>query len=288
MLATYHFMNEGLEALTGRRIGFDPIHYIREYIEGEYEDEDHPLRTMGANMAGNVVSNLPFGSYGAAALQLTTGDSNFTSKLFGEEDPSRFGVGGVLLDTVGEPVGQAVSGQNINLLKPILSMTAPYGGRQIERSVRGLQDMGKIPKVNVNLEDGVSVENRDFPASYTNKGNLRFPIEDTAGNLVKSLAFGSFATPEGKDYLARGYKPLSDKQTTTVEEAYRNSYIANNLPIEATVAALHRKGEADKDGDGNGGVKDSELSAYVSKIAKEYGLSAEQQRLLWRIVSGKA
>ncbi|MDR1247141.1 MAG: hypothetical protein LBK57_08960 [Clostridiales Family XIII bacterium] len=99
MLGTYHIMNEGLEALTGRRIGFDPIYYLREYMEGEYDDEDHPLRTMGANMLGNVASNVPFGSYFATAAQGVMGLTDLdTRKVFGEEDPSRFGTGGALLE----------------------------------------------------------------------------------------------------------------------------------------------------------------------------------------------
>jgi hypothetical protein len=190
---------------------------------------------------------------------------------------------------IAEPLGQAATGKNVNLLKPLLTYGVPYGGRQIEKTIRGLQDMDVLPRVNVSTENGVSVKNQPLPASYTSGGNIRFPIEPTAANYARTLAFGPFSTPEGKAYLKNGAKPLSAEQTAKVEDAYGGAYGAYympGVPPAAAVGAFQNLRNADTDG--SGGRSKAEVEAYVRKIAAEYGLSGEQTKALLNLINRKS
>jgi hypothetical protein len=290
MIGTYHLMNEGLYAITGRRIGFDPIHYIREYIDAD--EEDRSLGRTAANIFGNVVSNMPYGSYLATGLQGLGGMTDYdTEKIFGTEDPSRYGVGGAALETIAEPVGQYIAGQNVNFLKPAAVIGLPYGGRQIEKAVRGLQDMDVLPRLNFQRQDGgpwpgmPNVKNQPFPASYSARGALRFPIERTAGNMAKAAMFGPFATPEGKSYLESGYKPLSAEQTTKIEEAYGREAVRDKIPPAAVFGVVRNRELADINK--SNGISDKELKAYAVKVAAEYGLPSSYGDVIFRIIKGE-
>jgi hypothetical protein len=287
MMTVYHLMNEALYATVGRRIGFDPLYYISEALKGKYGGEP---RKLGADIIGNFVSNLPHGSYVATAAKGAMGLSDYdASKLFGTEDPSRYGIGGAMLEMIGEPIGQAATGKNINLLKPALTYAMP-GGRQIEKTIRGLQDMAVLPDVNIQNAwngDGEPVASRrSFPSSYSAGGNLRFAPEDTTGNLMKSALFGSFSTPEGRAYLESGAKPLSEGRTSKVEDAYRQAYAMSGVPPSMAVEAFRNLGSADTDG--SGGATKEEIKAYVRKFAAEHGLTDTQRNAIFKLLTQKS
>jgi hypothetical protein len=54
----------------------------------------------------------------------------------------------------------------------------------------------------------------DLPiaGSYTDSGNLRFPVEDTLQNRVQAGVFGQWASDEARDYFDNERKPLDQKQ----------------------------------------------------------------------------
>jgi hypothetical protein len=47
-------------------------------------------------------------------------------------------------------------------------------------------------------------------------GVMRFPIEQSSSNLLRSILFGQYATPEARKYFDTNTKPLSEKQSKTV------------------------------------------------------------------------
>jgi hypothetical protein len=54
----------------------------------------------------------------------------------------------------------------------------------------------------------------DLPiaGSYTDSGNLRFPVEDTLQNRVQAGLFGQWASENARDYFENERKPLEEKQ----------------------------------------------------------------------------
>ena len=62
---------------------------------------------------------------------------------------------------------------------------------------------------------GLSVFDDDLPiaGSYTDSGNLRFPVEDTLGNRVQAGIFGQWSSQNARDYFDNERTPLNKKQT---------------------------------------------------------------------------
>lgn len=61
---------------------------------------------------------------------------------------------------------------------------------------------------------GLSMFDDDLPiaGSYTDSGNLRFPIEDTTENRIKAGLFGQWASENARDYFDNERTPLKEKQ----------------------------------------------------------------------------
>lgn len=72
---------------------------------------------------------------------------------------------------------------------------------------------------------GLSMFDEDHPVagSYTDSGNLRFPVEDTLGNRVQAGLFGQWSSENARDYFDNERKPLEEKQ---IQE-----YIDVDIPI---------------------------------------------------------
>lgn len=86
----------------------------------------------------------------------------------------------------------------------------PTGYGQIKKTSQGL---GMF-----NLDDEHPVA-----GSYTDSGNLRYPVEDTIGNRIQAGIFGQYANENAREYFDNGYAPLKEKQ---IEE-----YMDVELPI---------------------------------------------------------
>jgi hypothetical protein len=76
--------------------------------------------------------------------------------------------------------GQANIGQELQ--KPAYYFLPPVGGGQLKKSIEGLTAFGQ-------------------EESRTQAGKKRFEIEQTPGNLLKSLLFGQYSTEGGQEYV---------------------------------------------------------------------------------------
>ena len=63
-------------------------------------------------------------------------------------------------------------------------------------------------------KQGLSMFDEDHPiaGSYTNSGNLRFPVEDTFRNRVQAAVFGQYASENARYYFDNDIAPLNEKQ----------------------------------------------------------------------------
>ena len=80
---------------------------------------------------------------------------------------------------------------------------------------------GQIKKTTAGL--GMFSEDHPIAGSYTDSGNLRFPVEDTMGNRIQAGIFGQWASDNARDYFDNERKALNEKQT--------QEYIELDMPI---------------------------------------------------------
>lgn len=78
---------------------------------------------------------------------------------------------------------------------PYYLMPGGYG--QAKKTIKGLQM----------FDDELPVS-----GSYTDSGNLRFPVEDTAPNRIQAALFGQWASSNARNYFDNERKPLAPKQ----------------------------------------------------------------------------
>jgi len=116
------------------------------------------------------------------------------------------------------PIEQLVKGEdnygNEKSRWETLAEAAPYyimpgGYNQIKKTKQGL---------------GMFDEDLPVSGSYTDSGNLRFPVEDTPLNRAQAAVFGQWASENARDYFDNERQPLKGKQ---IEE-----YADLDIPIK--------------------------------------------------------
>ena len=254
-LAAHMMLTTALNTLTREAFGIevtpDVLHAIWDAItdwDGQDEDEQNMLDLLlgiGKRVGGEVASMHPFGAPALSYLLPETA----REQLFGESDPTRYGTGNMGLNTVIQPVQQMLTGQDFSdeLLSSFLSIVPPGGGRQIERTITGVKNAtGFDPVLQVSKgEDGKYQANifgrqdRVPGGSYTASGNLRFPVDNTAGQIAIGALFGPYATSQGKDYISNKDRPLSDTETAFFNALARAGGDGNEA--YALISELSRK-----------------------------------------------
>lgn len=177
-----YMFNKLAEEVRGSGVVFDPI----DAMVDAFQPDLSPLE-RGGRLAGEVLSNVPFGEklasiypeYGGTAFgqELPTRE-----KVFGENDPTRFG-GGLTV----------VKG----LQDPLYKLIPPFGGGQLKKTVQGVTGLVR--------------------GGYEKDDKLRFPMERTPSEATKAVLFGPSGTSAGREYYENERRPLSEGQT----EAYK-------------------------------------------------------------------
>jgi hypothetical protein len=217
-LANFAF-NKGMEEIKGDGVVFDPIQAM---YDAATEKDLSPVERAG-RLGGEILSNVPLGSTLATMYPELGINNEFVSlptreKLFGRNDPTRFGTG--LLVAKG-------------IQDPLYKVLPSFGGGQIKKTVQAGQDLNLLPKLK--KEEGKLIpklEKQDFPASYSNtkKGDrLRTTVNPTPGSITKGLMFGRSAIPELKEYYMSGIVPFSTIQTDNFKSLVNKGYEPNKL-----------------------------------------------------------
>lgn len=187
--------NEIAERVIGRRPATDPINIITETIgditEGKKASE------VALNLGTEIVEEIPFvgGLIGGGRLPISSALPDIpetvkaTLSLFEEGDKKK-----------------ATQTLIRELSKPVFYIVPPFGGGQLKKTVEGLYTYSQGGNYGI-----------------TSKGEktLKYPVEQNVGNAIKSALFGKWSTPEAKDYIDRGFKPLSANQTEAYEKAMK-------------------------------------------------------------------
>lgn len=187
-------------ALTGRDAAFSPLDILEDIFKdlGLGDDEEEEVDVLGAvqGLAENVAQEVPFvgGLFGGGRIPISSalpyelsleGFNNFTTDVNGmlnEEDNEKY-----------------TKSFFKEMMKPVWYVGLPMGGGQIKKTTEGLsmfsEDIGPVA------------------GSYTNSGNLRFPVEDTPWNRIQAGIFGQYSSANAREYFDEDYAPLSPNQT---------------------------------------------------------------------------
>ena len=187
--------NALLEKVTGSEAAFDPIGIVEDLLRdlGLFgEDEEKEPKEALENLKVNVLEQMPFvgGYLGGGRLPISTA----------------------------LPIKELVSGKDsygneISRVETALEAAPytllPFGYGQIKKTVQGLNMFS---------------DEHPVSGSYTDSGNLRFPVDDTPANRAQAAIFGQYASQNAREYFDNGYAPLGEKQ---IQE-----YIDVDMPIK--------------------------------------------------------
>lgn len=308
IFGTTWVMNKINQCITGNSTGFDLFGAIEDAIKNWDEDKNLVANsfTAAGRVTGEAISNMPMG---AQLVELLGMDDYQKEAIFGEADPSRYGIGNLGLQALIDPFAQLASGDNVEWQDLVTNYITPFGGKQINRMYKMAEDSGIIPRIDFNINDGFVVNGHASwgddrsklsvgkqladtkVGAYNDKGNLKYQIDtDDYWNMMRGFMFGTYATDQGKEYLNNNWSSFSEKKTGTYEtivnrgadplkayyglrnaSASRNATDKSGSAIENSKAALNRKA-----------IEDAGIWNIVSSLiaegkckASDFGLNAK-------------
>lgn len=188
-----HLFGTAFESVAGYNPAFDIIEVLMTAFG--FDDDEESEDTVGDNLT-------------QALLELAE-DLPYASTFL---DGGRIPISAAL------PIEEFVKGQdewgNEKSRWETLGEIAPYyllpgGYGQIKKTVQGLNMFS---------------DDHPVAGSYTDSGNLRFPVEDTIGNRIRAGIFGQYANDNARYYFDNDLAPLKENQ---IQE-----YIDVGMPIE--------------------------------------------------------
>ena len=198
-----------------RRVAFDPIYILFQCV-ADWMNEDEDEKTNWAERfvevlgreSGEIISNMP---YGSLIAYYAFNNQWARENLFGDQDPTRFGVGNTALEWVVGFVDSLATGSDIvdDAVGFLTTFVMPFGGKQAERTLQGLVDTGYLPQVKLGWKEGLTFGRVAAPGSYNKSGQFQFPLDTIKtdfGQWVTNVLFGKYATDEGQKYLGKDYE----------------------------------------------------------------------------------
>ena len=182
LFAFTHVFNKTFEAIAGYNPALDVIEILKTAFGwGEEDDDEKTTSERLKEAADMLVDGLPYVNIltGGGRIPVASGLPNLVGVATGGKD--QYGNELTLKDE----------------LKKLLYLIPPTAGNQIKKTYQGL-----------------SMFDEDLPVSgsYTDSGNLRFPVEDTLGNRVQAGLFGQYASENAGIYFDEERAPLKEKQ----------------------------------------------------------------------------
>ena len=191
MFAGAYAYNALFSSLTGRDAVFDPVGIVEDLLRdlgllGEDEEEE-PADAL-LNLTDNVLEEIPFisGLVGGGRIPISS------ALPYGE------GVYEMFSGTVEDISEGNVEKLTKEWLNPVYYLLPPAGGGgQLKKTVAGLSMFD---------------ETHPTSGSYTDSGDLRFPVEDTPWNRLQAALFGQWASKNANEYFDGNKTPLSPEQ----------------------------------------------------------------------------
>lgn len=240
LFALAFLYNEGKEELTGTEGGaLDPIGTIVDAIK-YLTDENLSKPEAIAKIVEDIANQLPFASI-------------FTSG-------GRIPIKEALPDLLAVAKGEAKLGDEMwNLANLLL----PTGGGQLKKTTQGLSTFAK---------------GGSYTKDAEGKDKLKYPVEQTPSNAIKSALFGKWATPGAKDYIDRGFKTLSANQTEAYKKAI-DAGISSDDFFKVYDATRGIEGDKDRNGKTIENSKSKKLKEAIDKATTK--LTSKQRKILY-------
>ena len=255
LFAFTHLFGKTFEAIAGYNPTFDVIGMLATALGWDDEDDEKTTSERLKAAADQLVDALPYVNIltGGGRIPVASGIPNLVGVATGGKD--QYGNELTLEDE----------------LKKLLYLIPPTGGNQVKKTTQGL-----------------SMFDEDLPVtgSYTDSGNLRFPVEDTIQNRIQASLFGQYANKNAGYYFDNDLAPLKEKQIEEFIEMdipykeYRE-YRKELSDINKTKADKDEKGKAIS-GTAAGKKAYQIMNGDYSKKEKERlleGLSSETYRI---------
>lgn len=181
LFAFTHLFGKTFESIAGYNPTFDIIGIIATALGVGDDDDDKPTSERLKEAADQLVDALPYVNIltGGGRIPVASGIPNIVGVMTGGKDD--YGNELTLEDE----------------LKKLLYLVPPTGGNQIKKTTQGLKMFDKDNPV---------------PGSYTDNGNLRFPVEDTPLNRIQAGLFGQWSNENAREYFDNKRQPLKEKQ----------------------------------------------------------------------------
>lgn len=175
-----HLFGKAFEAVAGYNPAFDIIEAIVKAFgwDDEEDSEDTVLDNLGQGFM-NLLEDMPYSSVAT---------------------------GGRIPISAALPIGQLIKGEdkygNEKSRLETVAEAAPYyllpgGYGQIKKTAQGL---------------GMFDDDLPIAGSYTDSGNLRYPVEDTLANRAQAAVFGQYANANARDYFNNERQSLKKNQ----------------------------------------------------------------------------
>lgn len=172
-----YFFNELFEKVTGSRAAFDPVELFKNlFAPDDDEEEKKTISERFWSSIQELLDSLPLGN-------LISGSGN-----------GRLPISDAL------PIKELISGKDSNgndksrlktLKEALPYYILPTGYSQMKKTIGGLE-----------------MYSEEIKGSYTDKGDLRYTVEDDVGSKIQSALFGKYANPYAQDYIDSGYKSI--------------------------------------------------------------------------------
>ncbi len=212
---------------------------LRKALNGETDGDDVAQNILLGEVA-EFLSLLPAGS---SATQLIFGDDSET--IFGDYDPNRYGVTNLGVSGIGNLVRDLVEHkddvrqQAIDVIDNLVSSYV-QGGKQLTRTLKGIQSMGGLP-------DYKNGQIETSPVNYTKSGKVAYVNDqDNIADWIRAGLFGKWSTSEARKYIDSGFKSLSTT-AGNVFEALKESGISDFESFTAAQQYQNDKKQAKED-----------------------------------------
>ena len=188
-------INTVMKAVVGDRVlGFDFISVIIDAITHAADDDDDEeekgLPYAVTRTLGEIASGLPFASTIARSV---IPDESDRKKLFGEEDPTRYGTGTISMTAISDfvgAIGKVVGGKPIDpfdLADAVCAIALPWGGRQLTRTARAVDTLARGYGSKIDAEGDRRIQFAADDATFLEK--------------ARAVMFGKWTLPEAQAYL---------------------------------------------------------------------------------------
>lgn len=176
-----HLFGKAFEAVAGYNPAFDIIEAIIKAFgwDDEEESEDTVLDNLGQGLM-SLAEDMPYSSVITDGGRIPISSALPITQLIKGED--KYGNEKSRWETIAETA-------------PYYLLPGGYG--QIKKTTQGL---------------GMFDEDLPIAGSYTDSGNLRYPVEDTPLNRAQAAIFGQYASSNARDYFDNERQSLKKNQ----------------------------------------------------------------------------